>query len=247
MKEKLNQLIHLQLCDSEIQEILEKKNRGPLKIEQLEKELNAQKQAFDEDQNQLDLLRKQRKEKEEQAQEMDLPLRKSQSRLADIKNNKEYQAALKEIDDRTRQKAKIEDEILVLMEKMDELEGKCSENEKTKKVLQAEFEQAKKEIMQELDFLEKEYKEIKEEKSGFSNSIEKELLNRYAFLRDRKGGKAVSPVIDGICRACNMGIPPQKFNELIKGNTLLFCPNCQRIIYWAEDDYYKETLGSELK
>jgi predicted nucleic acid-binding Zn-ribbon protein len=54
------------------------------------------------------------------------------------------------------------------------------------------------------------------------------------------GGRAVGPVKNGICQACNMNIPPQRFNELIKGNSLLFCPNCRRIIYWAEDEYYKE-------
>ncbi len=248
MKDKLNQLIHLQDCDSRIQEILDKKNKGPLKIEQLEKDLSIRQQEFDEDQNQLNLLKKQRKEKEEEVQDIDLRLKKSHSKLIDIKNNKEYQAALKEIDNLKQQQSRIEDEILILMEQIEEMETKCSQNAQAKQELQTKFEQTKEEILKELELLDREYNEIKEKKSNFSNSIEKDLLNRYSYLRDRMGGRAVGPVINGICQACHMGIPPQRFNELRRGNSLLFCPNCHRIIYWAEDEYYKENqVRSELK
>lgn len=248
MKEKLNQLIHLQDCDSRIQEILERKSKGPLKIDQLEKDLTTRIQEFDEDQDKLNLLKKQRKDKEEEVQNIDLGLKKSHSKLADIKNNKEYQAALKEIENLQKQQTMIEDEILILMENIEEMETKCSQNEQTKNGLQTEFERTKQELLQELDLLDQEYNKINEEKSNFCNSIEKDLLNRYSYLRDRMGGRAVGPVKNGICQACNMGIPPQRFNELRRGNTLLFCPNCQRIIYWAEDEYYKENrVGSELK
>jgi len=89
LKEQLNQLVHLQDCDSRIQEILEKKNKGPLNIEQLEKDLTMRKLAFDEDKTQLEQLRKQRKGKEEEVQNLDARLKKSRSKLADIKNNKE--------------------------------------------------------------------------------------------------------------------------------------------------------------
>ena len=248
MKEKLNQLIHLQDCDSRIQEILERKNKGPLQIERLEKDLTSRKQEFDEDQTQLNSLKKERKDKEEEVQDIDLSLKKSQSKLTDIKNNKGYQAALKEIENLKKQQNRIEDDILILMENIEEMETKCSHNEQAKKELQTKFEQTKEGLLQELELLDQEYNKIKEEKSSFSNLIEKDLLNRYSYLRDRMGGRAVGPVINGICQACHMGIPPQKFNELRRGNTLLFCPNCRRIIYWAEDEYYKENhVGSELK
>ena len=240
MKEKLYQLIHLQNCDSRIQQILEKKNRCPSKIEQQEKDIEARQQAFDEDRNQLEMLRKERKAQEEEVQDIDIRIKKSRSKLSNIKNNKEYQAALKEIDGLTKQQSKIEDEILIIMENIEEVETKVTHNELALKDLQAEFEQTKQEILKELDLLEKEYDEINREKSGFCHLIERDLLKRYSFLRDRRGGRAVGAVKNGICQACNMGIPPQRFNELRKGSALIFCPNCQRIIYWAEDEYYQQ-------
>jgi predicted nucleic acid-binding Zn-ribbon protein len=39
-----------------------------------------------------------------------------------------------------------------------------------------------------------------------------------------------------------MGIPPQAFNELIRGDKLLTCTNCSRIIYWGDDERFSEVL-----
>jgi len=41
-------------------------------------------------------------------------------------------------------------------------------------------------------------------------------------------------VIDAICQGCHLGIPPQQYNNLIKGDSPESCPNCNRIIYWEE-------------
>jgi uncharacterized protein len=31
-----------------------------------------------------------------------------------------------------------------------------------------------------------------------------------------------------------MNIPPQMYNELQRSDILMFCPHCQRIVYWRE-------------
>ena len=74
-------------------------------------------------------------------------------------------------------------------------------------------------------------------------TIDQDLLKRYIFLRERKGGQAIGPVVSGVCQICHMGIPPQKFNELIGGDSLLTCPNCNRLIYWGEDEHYQKLLN----
>ena len=51
-------------------------------------------------------------------------------------------------------------------------------------------------------------------------------------------GQAISSVIQGVCQICHMGIPPQKFNELMRGEALMTCPNCNRMIYWGGDEYF---------
>ncbi len=93
--------------------------------------------------------------------------------------------------------------------------------------------------MKELNGLDKKLEGFEQERINLCQTIDQELLNKYLFLKERKEGQAISSVVSGVCQTCHMGIPPQKFNELIKGNSLLTCPNCYRIIYWGEDEKFQ--------
>jgi hypothetical protein len=57
------------------------------------------------------------------------------------------------------------------------------------------------------------------------------LLKKYDMLRERRNGRAVVGVVNGVCQGCFMNIPPQQFNDLLKGERMLFCPTCNRILY----------------
>jgi predicted nucleic acid-binding Zn-ribbon protein len=242
LKEKIIVLIQLQDCDNRIQQILNKKNQGPLKIERLEHELEMAESKFREDQDRLGTLKKDRRTVEQEIQDLETMVEKSHVKLSSIKSNKEYQAALKEIEELKRVKFETEDRVIQVMEEIEGLEETCVENQKKQLELRKRYERDKKDILQELVKIDKELKGLEKEKGHLTETIDKELLERYLFLRDRKGGQAISPVIGGVCQTCHMGIPPQRFNESIRGHSLLTCPNCNRIIYWGEDEHFKKSL-----
>ena len=97
--------------------------------------------------------------------------------------------------------------------------------------------------------LEQEFKRLEMERVSLGQTIDENLLKKYHFIRERKGGIVVSPVIKGVCQACHLDIPPQRFNELIRGDKLMNCPNCIRIIYWGEDESFKNdaAVGEDVK
>ncbi|NTV57425.1 MAG: hypothetical protein HGA74_09075, partial [Deltaproteobacteria bacterium] len=96
-------------------------------------------------------------------------------------------------------------------------------------------------VKTELLGLEKDLDALQKERSQLCCDFDQGLLKKYVFLRERKGGLAISSVVTGVCQTCHMGIPPQKFNELIRGNDLMTCPHCNRIIYWGEDQDFQKT------
>jgi hypothetical protein len=61
--------------------------------------------------------------------------------------------------------------------------------------------------------------------------VDKSLLSKYDRIKQSKKGLAVVECFDGVCRGCHMHIQPQLFNELIRGDRLINCPACQRILY----------------
>ena len=65
--------------------------------------------------------------------------------------------------------------------------------------------------------------------------IQEGLLRKYDTLRERRKGLAVVNVVQGVCQGCFMNIPPQQFNQLLKGDKILDCPTCQRILYYQPE------------
>lgn len=241
MKDKLLVLIQLQECDNRIAKVLQSKELAPLRIQKLEDELRTVENQFKADEDQLEAFRKDRRQLEREIQELDGKIEKSSAKLTQIKSNKEYTAALKEIDDIKTIKFQTEEKAIQMMETAEELERKCKGHKETLKTLKDQSEKDKDAVKTELLGLEKDLDALQKERSQLCCDFDQGLLKKYVFLRERKGGLAISSVVTGVCQTCHMGIPPQKFNELIRGNDLMTCPHCNRIIYWGEDQDFQKT------
>jgi predicted nucleic acid-binding Zn-ribbon protein len=236
LKESMKSLIELQECDNRIRRIQTWKNEAPRKITAIEEELHAAQAEFQEDTLQLEALKKEKRKIELELQDLESKIARSGLKLSQIKSNKEYQAALKEIEDLKAMQFSTEDRILQIMEAIDASEKRCQANRIKQKGLEQKVEHEKKLIFEELSKLDMELEGLERERVTFCGLVDRDLLKRYDFLKERKGGQAVSAVIRGICQTCHMNLPPQKFNELLKGNALMACPFCQRIIYWEAEE-----------
>ena len=51
---------------------------------------------------------------------------------------------------------------------------------------------------------------------------------------------AMAEARQGACLVCHIHIPPQMYNELQRVDRLKNCPNCERIIYWDEEQSRSE-------
>lgn len=240
MKDKIKLLIKLQDCDNRINDIVQQKREAPLRIERLRDELSVVEMKFKEDSDRLESLRKERRKIEQEIQDIEGKIQKSTLKLDNIKSNKEYRAALKEIEDLKKAKFITEEKTIQFMEEIEELENRCLENKEKQSGLEKEFEKDKREIVEALAGLDRDLKELEKMSKTFSEAMDQSLLKRYQFVKERKGGQAVSAVIGGVCQTCHMGIPPQKFNELIRCEDLMTCPFCNRMIYWGEDEHFQD-------
>jgi uncharacterized protein len=223
-----------------MKEISKRKEAGPLKIKKAEDNLRNADREIEEESGRLDTLKKERRKIEQEVQELDGKIEKSGVKLSQIKSNKEYTAALKEIDDLKKAKFITEDKIIAMMEKIAQLEQGVAEHNSRLKELQAEAEKSKQQIMKEIAILDKELAALERKRQVFTKEMDADILKKYLFLSERRNGLAISAVVTGVCQTCHLGIPPQKFNELIRGNNLMTCPHCNRIMYWGEDEDYQE-------
>ena len=98
MKENLSLLIQLQECDSQLVKLSAKKKNLPGTIDKLDKDFNSFKEGIEQNKIKYDELKSRHTESESKIKKLNEGMAKTKERLLDVKNNKEYQAMLKEIE-----------------------------------------------------------------------------------------------------------------------------------------------------
>ncbi|HEX9882849.1 MAG TPA: C4-type zinc ribbon domain-containing protein [Desulfobaccales bacterium] len=241
---ELSRLIEVQVIDKDIQEI----QRA---LEQLPEDLKATEAALARLQDQqaahlqqLEDLKAQRRDTETEMAEMEAGIKKSRQRLMEIKSNIEYKAMLKEIAFKEDQRDQRETRTLELMERMEEENRAIAAKEQEIQEQEAVLNQQRLVVEAETAKLREELAGLQEQCAKLHQGLPAHLLKRYDFIRQRRNGTAVAPVRGGVCMGCNMNILPQQFIDLQKGNEILQCPHCQRILYWFEDEAEAEA-GSQ--
>ncbi len=232
MKEQLLNLIKLQEVDLQISKITRELETEPEAIQELRAELQKAQQGLETAQSELSVREKIKKEAEFELQSCEDRIKKSKQKMAEVKTNKEYQAILTEIDSLEAMKSEWEEKIIVAMDEIEKAKQVVAEKEKVVKELEKRLKEARQRLEQSFSHFKKELVELRHKREEMAKDVDKELLKRYDFIRLRRNGRAIVAVDAEVCEGCNMRIPPQKYNELLKSDKLMTCPTCQRIIYW---------------
>ena len=75
--------------------------------------------------------------------------------------------------------------------------------------------------------------ETSQRRAELSCRVPPQLLRQYERLHQRIG-VAVVEARDGRCTGCNMALPAQQYNELMRGDKLFTCPACVRILVYRK-------------
>jgi predicted nucleic acid-binding Zn-ribbon protein len=234
LKPELAILIRLQGIDLELRKINEEKSSVPKHLEDLEEHLFSKDAELNELNEHIIEIQKRKVDVEDEFELENVRLGKSQKKLSSLKTNREYQALQKEISEIKKTNTDREDEILTIMEETGSLQEEIKEKKKQVKQYRKKIRAEKKRIKELEARLDDKIADLTEERQTVSKDISPDLLSKYNFLKDRRACVAVAAVTDGVCSACNMNIPPQLYNELLRDEKILTCPSCQRLIYALE-------------
>ena len=246
MLNQLRCLIEYQTVEDKKNQLIRSSQETPRRIAELEREFELFEGEYLSKKAEQDNAQKMRKTLEQTVSDLEGRMQRQKARTGEIKTNKEYQAALKEIDETQKEVSRNEDSMLEVMERIEvlgrevkdleqEVAGRRKKMEEDVAVLQRESEQ----LRSRLDRLEKVRKKVRER-------IDADLLKRTDFLFEKQAGIAVAAVENGVCQVCHLNIPPQKFIELQRDEAILQCPHCHRFLYWPGHEGYC-ILGGEIE
>jgi uncharacterized protein len=234
LKPELAILIRLQGIDLELNKLDEEKFSVPQYLEDLQERLSTKESELNELNERITEIQKRKVDVEDEFELENVRFGKSQKKLSSLKTNREYQALQKEINEIKKTNAVREDEILAIMEETSSLQEEIKEKMKQVKQYRKEIKSEKKHVKELETSLDSKTAALTEERHAVTKDISPDLLAKYNFLKDRRACVAVAAVTDGVCSACNMNIPQQLYNELLRDEKILTCPSCQRLIYALE-------------
>jgi uncharacterized protein len=236
LEEELRTIYEAQKLDIKIIESERKMVLAPHKFDAMNRETEEIKQKVEQEKGIMEELEKERKKKEKELDVEKEKIKKFESRLYEVKTNKEYQALLKEIETAKQSTDKIEEEIIALMEKVEELKNDFEKSSIFLKKREKEIEEERLRLEKEISSIDKTIAGLKETRDKLLVTVSGELRSTYTMLIEKRNGVAVVNVRNDVCLGCFMNIPPQLYIEVTKNNRLILCPSCNRILFFVEDE-----------
>jgi hypothetical protein len=233
-------LVELQALDTSILEKNSLISRLPKQLSAKEGPLKEAKAKLDERRRQRDALTKKRKSRETDVEDMNQKIAKAKARTSDIKTNVAYQAHLKEIESFEKERYRMEDEILAMMEEMEVSEKTIKEEEKNVKAEEERLAALGKEVEGQVEEAKKELAEVRKKRTELAGRVEAETYELYMKVLQKHQGLAVAEARGEICSGCNMSIMPQLFVEIKRGEEIFQCPQCDRLLYYKEEEAPEE-------
>jgi len=240
IKEQISCLVKLQGIETDRFNINIRLEKVQGNLEDLDIKLKAFEQEVENETDIIDEIKMQYRRSESDTQENLLRVQKSRVRLGSVKNNKEYQALIKEIEELDNKNSQIEDKMLEYLDYIDETEKQIESKKKALIAFSKEVEEEKNSVIQKSEEDKRRLVELNREREETLKEIDSPLVDKYNMVKETVGRITIVRVKDSVCLGCNMNMPAQKYNELQRCDSLQFCPHCHRIIYWKNHNERSE-------
>jgi len=148
-----------------------------------------------------------------------------------IGNPKELSAMQAEVALLGRQRQRLEDEMLAVMEEIERLTEREGVLTAQRQARQRELEDYLLQYQGHTRTITAEIDTVRRARQAKAAEIDPEVLHRYERLRQRKDGVAVAAVTNGICEGCHVAIPQGRVAQILEGERLYTCEECGRILY----------------
>ena len=234
MKAELAQLIALQNADNNIRTLQAEIQHIPQRRAEIEKEFDQR--AFEirglEEKRDAAFHERARLEKEifEQKQRAE----RADRNLMSAKKPDEYTAAIREADAARKQISALETQVLEQMEAFENAEKELGERAPEVDKLRGEMEASFKAFDEQAKLQQRQLEEGRAEHERLLRELPKSTSTLYKRISARiRDGIALAEARNGACTACYMSLRPQVMADVRRGDEIITCDNCNRILYYV--------------
>jgi predicted nucleic acid-binding Zn-ribbon protein len=160
-------------------------------------------------------------------------LTKFKDQLMEVKTNKEYTAMQHEIAMAQDGVRGFEDQILELLVAADELDTAVKAADAALVKEKAEVAKERSAREQATSVMGGEIDGLLQKRTAVVSEMTRETLGLFDQVSRAHKGSVAAEARDGHCTACHVRLRPQVFNDVRRGDRLIQCDSCQRVLFVA--------------
>ncbi len=229
MAEEVQRLVDLSRLDTELGSSQEEKASLPDKRARC-------RQTWEECEGRLAVARQAVQESEQGQRRSEAELGDKEALLAklsgqqhQVKTNEAYTALLHEMDAARQAISEAETGILEAMESIESARASLGQVEAEARKLRERLDAEERAIDEREQALDALVAQLGERRRGLTEAIDPRVMERYDRIAARRR-PAIAIVSQETCLGCRVGIPPQSYIEILRGEELISCPHCHRML-----------------
>jgi predicted nucleic acid-binding Zn-ribbon protein len=225
-------VIQLQSLDQRATALEKEVAALPKHIAAIEKTLEGHLRRLEADKAALVANQKERKKIEGDIQMNEQKISKLRDQMLGAKTNEQYRAFQHEIEYIEKETRKGEDRILELMSESEPLEGNVKKAEAALKEEKLQVEAEKASARERTAADQAQLDQLHAERNELAAKLPRPILAAYDRIWKKRNGVVVAEAAGGRCSACQITLRPQYFQDLRRGDQVMFCESCGRIVYY---------------
>jgi uncharacterized protein len=239
----LENVIRLQQIDDRLADLAREITALPKHIAEIEKKLLSHQRKLEADRAALSANQKERKSCESDILTQEQKISKLKDQMLQAKTNEQYRAFQNEIEFCGKEIRKLEDRILERMGESEPLERNVKTAETALKAEKAQVEAEKQEARSRTAADESASRELQQERARIASQVAPATLQLYERIRKGRKGIGIAEAVDGRCSACQIALRLQFFQDLKRGQQIMTCESCQRILYYNPPQTVEDLTG----
>lgn len=162
--------------------------------------------------------------------------KKLESQQGAIRKVEEFNALSHEMSSLERERATKEQRLGDLMDKLNTEDDLLKALKESFEQTNASSKEVETEIHESIRHINEEGQQLKNQRESLINGVDPDLFSNYERLLRNKKSRVVVPIENRSCSGCHIMLTAQDENMVRKGERLVFCEHCSRILYWPEGE-----------
>jgi len=226
-----------------LQDVLSRKFEIEAEIKDLPKALstktellNRMKKSYIEKNNQYDETKQRITDLREKMEAAEREREKYEQQMDLIQTQREYEALDKEIREASEREQSLRKELQKETKVLEEMSEELSREESLIEQQEQEVQEEQDKIKDETEAKKRALDELEEDEKKLVPGLDEELIFKFKRIIRSKEGEGIVPLKKGVCTGCQMILPNQFVNDVQRGDQILFCPYCSKIVFYVGDE-----------